>query len=192
MAVYYRYTLTSKKNIYCLFKCEKCGKLNITKVEVRGRSQYSTRGAYTRRRLEDRKEQAEMYSKSDMEENAFELSNGANYNLMKELQLRCQCEECHKAPSWTFRLLPLLKKLADITLIPFLLLFLATLATNDRATYLVWILGGIAAAAWAARLLYPVICEANCKRHSSPLFAESVEELKAKASRYIEYKDLLK
>ena len=190
MRLYTEYTSTFSRDILCLFKCNKCNKINVSTAKIFGQGRQSTR--YTRDSFVDAEDQAKGDAQGNLDIYIQELKEQPDVDKIYSAHVQCRCPNCGKAPFWTFparHFFPLASKVAVIVL---LLLFIAagmSLIKGKINEVVFWICISIIILRFIVEMIYTSINKKRFNTIPLPLFAETLSELKEKKIRYQYYKD---
>lgn len=102
MGIYHSYTLTNKRGAVAVWKCSKCGKVNIGVGVVSASSSYNDKGAFTSMGVQKRADAAKDALKNNMAQayaNAFQKTRSGDYSEFDLSQ--CKCEGCGNAEPWS-------------------------------------------------------------------------------------------
>ena len=113
MSVYHVYTITNSKEILCLFKCEKCGEINLNKVKIYGQAQYNDRSAGFRKatveaKMAERNQNASSQAADQLEDKIANLELNLSMKALNEANISCKCGKCGKEPWWTMKIMKIL------------------------------------------------------------------------------------
>ena len=189
MRVYREYTVTSSREILCLFKCEKCGEMNLTKLMISGQAQYDDRSAGFRKatvdaRMEERNRLAKGEAADQLEGLIADLELNLSLKTLLNAGIRCKCHKCGKEPWWTMKILRTLVLYATLlSMLAFIMLLLFS-GLNGPI-----VVPTIAAAVlcWAGYLVYRRICSKRVETRELPLFAENIEKMREKKNKSTTY-----
>ena len=194
MSIYHVYTITKSKEILCLYKCEKCGEMNLIKTRIKGQGQYNDRHLGFRKATieankDDRNRSANADATNSLEDTIAGLELNLNVSALKKAGIRCKCRNCRKEPWWTMSKLNMVNKLAtNLSLLAFILILVFF---NQKIPITYWVLlAATLVICWGLYFLLLRINEKKMEKKLLPIFAESVEKLKEKKDRFAEYKNV--
>ncbi len=199
-----QWRLTGSKELLALYRCEKCGKVNIGPITLTMQHTYDDT-AWTSAGRANQRSMNEAKLRQGMDAIFTDLLDGGNAKVFPKAQLKCACSQCKaKAPwarvdyTWTKIGMALLG-IGCVFLI--LLAFGRDWFGLDHISYrMAWqcrrfvplALGilGACAVAWGAHF---AVMMSRIKKNMNtcpPIFSRSMEMLRKKAEKYEAYSDI--
>lgn len=125
--IYTRYTLTSQNKLFIIYKCSKCCQINVQLHTITEKSIYDDRGAYTKKKIEDRKAEAQQILNDRKHSSIDKFLDGINTHKYTDAKLNCKCTHCQYVELWSKMRYPInkiIETMALLMIIPILFLFL--------------------------------------------------------------------
>ena len=194
MRFYTVYTITKWKEILCLYKCEKCGEMNLIKTRIKGQGQYDDRNAGFRKatveaNIDNRNQNANAAASDNLEDTIADLELNLNVKVLCKAGIRCKCRNCNKEPWWTMSKLNMVKKLATCLSWPAFILIIFGFKLDIQIPITFWALLA-AIVCWGLFVLLWKFNEKRLENKLLPIFAENVEKLRERKDRVVEYKNV--
>lgn len=108
---YVQYTIKNNQGVIVVYRCSKCGEINVTVQRLTSQAMYTSKGTWTKKGLEKRENAA----KNVLKERAAEVLSKAKGTIRikdyKELNLRGVCSKCHHKEPWSRIISPIVEVL---------------------------------------------------------------------------------
>lgn len=189
------YTLTMKREMLALYKCESCGKLALQKIALEKEAKYEDR-AWTASGREKMHAGVKDKLGEKMDAQFEQLMAGGDPKVFVRAKLKCKCPHCNAKQSWSRMRYEGWKWLAVLLLI-FVLAVIAGMLNSDAPFRHRMLLRQLMPLGVGGIALIGIGVGAHCFAMLSkvkanfglcpPLFARTLPELLEKASQYSAY-----